>query len=104
MMPAMTRRGWRLLWLIIGAGVLARVVWAFATVGQAYDIENLRRAGDAFIHHPFGVYETLNTQGKAGVFVLYGWPYPPGFLPLAALAVEVSKLLHLPFHGVVHLL
>jgi hypothetical protein len=94
----------RTVWLIILAGLLVRVVWAFATVGQGYDLDNLRIAGDTFFDDPLGVYDRLNTGAKAGPFVLYGWPYPPGLLPAAGLLVKLSEGLDLPFHGVIQLL
>jgi Glycosyltransferase family 87 len=94
----------RTVWLIILAGSLARIVWAFATVGQGYDLDNLRMAGDAFLDDPLSVYDRLNPGAKAGPFVLYGWPYPPGLLPAAAALAKLSTGLGLPFHGVVQLL
>jgi hypothetical protein len=93
-----------LLWLTIVGGVAVRVALAFATIGQEYDIENLRVAGAVFIEDPLAVYERLNTGGTAGSFVLYGWPYPPGLLPYMAVAGKSASALGLPFHGVVQLL
>src|SRR4051794_11702075 len=98
----MTTRGRRLLWVIIGAGTLARLVYAFATVGQAYDIESLRLVGQALGHHPLHVYSIVN-QGEGarlGDFLAFRWPYPPGYMPLAGLGVLLSKL-GLPFNGVI---
>jgi hypothetical protein len=100
----MTTRGRRLLWVIIGAGTLARLVYAFATVGQAYDIESLRLVGQALGQHPLHVYSIVN-QGEGarlGDFLAFRWPYPPGYMPLAGLGVLISKL-GLPFRGVIQL-
>jgi hypothetical protein len=100
----MTTRGRRLLWVIIGAGTVARLVYAFATVGQAYDIESLRLVGQALGHHPLHVYSIVN-QGEGarlGDFLAFRWPYPPGYMPLAGLGVLLSKI-GLPFHGAIQL-
>jgi hypothetical protein len=100
----MTTRGPRLLWVIIGVGTVARLVYAFATVGQAYDIESLRLVGQALGHHPLHVYTIVNhgEGAKLGDFLAFRWPYPPGYMPLAGLGVLLSKT-GLPFHGVIQL-
>jgi uncharacterized membrane protein len=102
MIPAMSPRAHRLLWLIIGAGTLARLIYAFATVGQAFDIESLRLVASTLDDHPLHVYSLVNSGDKLGAFVLYRWPYPPGYMPLASAALGLSKL-GLPFHGTIQL-
>ena len=93
----------RLLFALLGLGALVRLAIAFATDGQAYDIGNVRMAGEAFAADPLSVYRVLELEGKAGAFELVRWPYPPGFLPFAALEDKLADALGLPFHGVVSL-
>ncbi len=90
----------KLLLAILGLGAAVRLGIAFATKGQAYDIGNLRLAGEVFTHDPLSVYRILGPQGLAGAFELVRWPYPPAYLPVAAVEYKVANLLDLPFHGV----
>jgi hypothetical protein len=93
----------RLLFALLGLGAAVRVVLAFATDGQAYDIGNVRMAGEAFVADPLSVYRALHLEGMAGAFELVRWPYPPGYLPVAAVEDKLADVLGLPFHGVVSL-
>ena len=93
-----------LLFGLLGLGAAIRLVIAFATDGQAYDIGNVRLAGEAFAADPLSVYDVLDFGGAtAGAFELVRWPYPPGYLPIAALEDKLADVLSLPFHGVVSL-
>lgn len=56
-----------------------------------------------FAHDPLSLYRSLGVQGIAGAFELVRWPYPPAYLPIAAVESKVADLLGLPFHGVVSL-
>jgi glycosyl transferase family 87 len=94
----------RLVWLVIAAGLLLRVVIAFATFGHGYDIAAWRTTGAAFNSDPLHVYEAVNKRQMIGPLELFVWPYPPGFMPWTAGAIKISQGLGLPFHGVVQLL
>ena len=85
----LSRRGLGILAGLVVAGLAARIALAFATYGLRYDIDSLRIVADTMRDGDTGVYET----GR--------WPYPPGFLPLVALADRVARWTGLPFHGVV---
>jgi len=93
----------RLLLAILSLGAALRLGVAFASEGQAYDIGNVRLAGEAFAHDPLSVYRVLGLQGMAGAFELVRWPYPPAYLPVAAVEYKLADVLGLPFHGVVKL-
>src|SRR4051794_33454549 len=98
----MSPRAHRMLWLIIALGTIGRLVWAFATVGQGFDIDSLRLVAVAFDHSPLHVYGLVNHVQEIGPFALYRWPYPPGYLPLASAAQGLTHL-GLPFHGAIQL-
>jgi hypothetical protein len=87
-----------LLWAMILGGLVARVVWAFATEGVAYDIEAWRRGEGAFGEERLDFYATVN-QTEA----FYEWAYPPGFLAWTWAAARLNELTGLPFHGLVQL-
>jgi uncharacterized membrane protein len=75
------------LWLLVAIGVLGRLVLAFSTRGQAYDLGSFTLVNSALHAHVFGVYHQLDNYSVPP----YGrWPYPPGFfafiVPLASLA------------------
>lgn len=99
----MTRRNRRWLWLIIGGGALGRVVFAFLTVGQGFDIESLRLVGSALGSDPLHVYSVVNGDIHLGDLELRRWPYPSGIFPWLAFALEVDRVTGFPFHGVVQL-
>jgi hypothetical protein len=76
-----------LLWFLIGAGVVGRLIIAFTTEGHLYDLQSEALVNSALHKHVFGVYHQLDDFSTPP----YGrWPYPPGFflaiVPLAKLA------------------
>lgn len=89
------------LWLLIAAGTLVRLVLAFTTHGQVYDLQSYALVNSALHAHVFGVYHQLDDYSVAP----YGrWPYPPGFfafiVPLASLAhatgLAFTSLIRIP--------
>ena len=72
---AVSRRGRRLLWGLIAAGVAGRLVLAFATRGSAYDIDSFEIVRAALADHGWHVYSAVNAPGS------FRWPYPPGYFP-----------------------
>ena len=82
----------RIVWTMLAAGIALRLVLAFATDGQAYDIQSFRLVRNALGDDPLHAYATLN-----GADVGYRWPYPAGFLPLVSLAGAASDLTGLAF-------
>lgn len=89
--PPLGARLRRALWALLAAGVLGRIVLAFATYGVAYDIDSLQIVGARLARDPLHVYDALR------------WPYPPGFFGFAFAAHEVSRASGLAFHGVVQI-
>jgi hypothetical protein len=90
-----------LLWLLIGVGVVARVLLAFTTPGQRYDLQSYAIVNSALHAHVFGIYHQVDDYSVPP----YGrWPYPPGFfaaiVPLASFAhatgLSFTSLIRLP--------
>jgi hypothetical protein len=73
---------------VIAAGAMGRLILAFSTRGQAYDLHSFALVNSALHVHVFGVYHQLDDYSVAP----YGrWPYPPGFF---ALIVPLASLAH----------
>ncbi|HEX8066656.1 MAG TPA: glycosyltransferase 87 family protein [Thermoleophilaceae bacterium] len=72
---ALSLRGRRLLWAIVGAGTLVRLAIAFATDTSFIDLESFAIVRDALDRAPLDLYS--NVEGTR-------WPYPPGYLPVVA--------------------
>ena len=87
-----------LLWLVLAAGVLVRLVLAFTTDGVRPDLESFRVVEDALDAAPGQVYTIANSQPP---FVR--WPYPPGFLPAILGADGVAALTSLDFLSVIRI-
>jgi hypothetical protein len=94
----------RTLLALLGVGLAARLVLAFATVGQPYDIRSLEIVASA-LDAPGDLYSRVNREIDFGDIsgVLYRWPYPPAFLPWVWLSDRFSDLSGLPFHGLIQL-
>jgi hypothetical protein len=78
--------------LVVVAGTAVRLILAFASVGVDYDIDSLALVAQTFQEGPGGLYQ-LGSR----------WPYPPAFVPVAALTDVVADGTGLPFHGVVQI-
>ncbi len=78
---------------LIAAGAVIKVVVAFATYGQQFDIDSLALV-NAVLRSPqrLHLYEIGNR-----------WPYPAGYFPFDYLAGSFAYRTGLPFHGVVQL-
>jgi hypothetical protein len=81
------------LWTIIAAGVLVRLVLAFATYGDGPDIRAVSLVGRALTSDPLHVYGHVN----AGI--VHQWPYPSAYFPWIAASVGLHDTVGLPFHG-----
>ncbi|MFL5865561.1 MAG: glycosyltransferase 87 family protein [Thermoleophilaceae bacterium] len=94
----MSRRGRRILWAMILLGVVVRVVLAFTTFGDHFDIGSEQMvARQLRSGHPLSLYTTVN----AG---LLRWPYPSGYFPWLLFSQEIEFHTPLPFESVVQLL
>ena len=69
----------RTFWLLVAAGLVARLVLAFASRGADFDIDSFAIVRDALRDDPLHVYDAVN-EG------FYRWPYPPAYLPWIATA------------------
>lgn len=93
----MSARAHKLVWLIIAIGFLGRLALAFRTYGVRYDMDSLTAVGKALSVNPLRVYTIVNGDPTNR------WPYPPGFLPIVALARAAARATATPFHGWVKL-
>ncbi len=74
-------------WALVAAGTILRLVLAFTTDGQPYDMEVARELWPVLERAPLDVYAT-----RIGPGVGIAWPYPPGFFPFAYLAGQLGDL------------
>jgi hypothetical protein len=93
----MDRRAKQLLWLMIVAGLVGRVVLGFKTYGVPYDTDSAKAVRFALSDDPFHVYSAVNGAP------FNRWPYPPGFLPWIMASGKLEDLTGLAFHGWIQL-
>jgi hypothetical protein len=86
----------RAVWALVAIGTAIRLVLAFTTDGQPYDIQFLRDLRAALDHAPLDVYVTGMGPGR-----IAHWPYGPGFFPFAWLAGAVSSVTGLAYSSLV---
>jgi hypothetical protein len=84
------------MWGLIAVGTVIRLVLAWTTNGQPYDIQSFVDVRHALAHSHLHFYgdPSLNHEG-------FRWPYPPGFLPLAAVAGGISDLTGLAYTSLI---
>ncbi len=78
---------------LIAAGAVVKVIVAFATYGQQFDIDSLALV-NAVLRSPHRL--ELYEIGSR-------WPYPAGYFPFDYLAGSFAYRTGLPFHGVIQL-
>src|SRR4051794_3865843 len=100
----MTRRAKRLMLVMLGVGLVARLVMAFVTVGQPFDIRSSEIV-TAALHAPGHLYSTVNRELDFGDIsgILFRWPYPPVFIAWLWVADHLSSFTGLPFHGILQI-
>lgn len=84
-------RARRLLWLVLGAGLAARVAIAFATDAALVDHDSLELVRGVVTADPLDLYAGVEGDDR--------WPYPPGYVPAilgAHAAAEVTGLGFIP--------
>jgi uncharacterized membrane protein YkgB len=74
-------------WVLLGAGTAIRLLLAFVTDGQPYDVQSFELLRGALEDDPLNTYETLNVDDRG-----YRWPYPAGYMPLALLSGLASDV------------
>jgi hypothetical protein len=92
--PLDARTAKRALWVVIVAGVTARLVLAVGFPHDTFDMVSFRRVGHALRSDPLHVYEIVGERR---------WPYPPTFFPwvittswLADLGLDFNVVFRLP--------
>lgn len=80
---------------LLAIGVVGRLLLAFTTRGQGFDIGSFEMARDALRSDPLNLYASLNTPDAPH------WPYPGAFLPWVAFSGWVSDGLGLRFDGLI---
>ncbi len=80
---------------------MLRLVLAFTTSGVPFDIGSYELAARAFWDHGLGLYREL--AAGAEDTGLLRWPYPPGFIVWAIVALALRRLTNAPFAGLIKL-
>jgi hypothetical protein len=80
----------KLLWLVIGAGLIARLVVAFTTYGVVFDVDAYGLVRTSLGHDLLHVYSDTNR-----------WPYPPGYFLWIAASAGIEGLSGLHFSDLV---
>lgn len=88
----------RAVWALVAAGLALRVVLAFTTDGQPYDIEVLRELRPALQGWQLDIYAAPIGPGEG-----IAWPYLPGFFPFVLAAGEAADLTGLAYTSLVRL-
>ena len=92
----------RLLWVLLVATLL-RVALAFNTYGFEFDMDSLVLLREQLERDVWGAYGALNVPLNLESFdTQYRWPYPPGFMPWAAISGAAADL-GFAYDGVVQL-
>ncbi len=89
----MDPRARRMLWGLLGAGLLIRMGLAFGAVGNAFDLGGMQVVYDNLVSGPKSVYSESANR----------WPYPSGFFPFILAAGGVADVTSLRFDSVVQI-
>ncbi len=87
----------RAVWALVLAGIAVRIVLAFTTDGQPYDMRVFRDLRAAVDLSLLDVYAA--PLGEGGIV----WPYPPGFFPLAWVAGAAADVTGLDYGSLLRL-
>lgn len=87
-------RGRRALWLMIGAGLLARLIVAAVTNANTDDLHSFDFVRTALREDPLHVYEDVPELR---------WPYPPGYFPFVAGCAAIDSALGIDFRHLLRL-
>jgi hypothetical protein len=89
---AVSRRGKRVLWGLVAVGTAIRVVLAFTTDGQPWDIHCFVMVRGALATHGLHAYAAIFNGC---------WSYPPGFFPFMGLAGAANDVTGLAYTSLV---
>jgi uncharacterized membrane protein len=84
------------LWTLIAVGTAIRLVLAFTTRGNPFDLQSIQIVADALVRAPGHVYAIANHAGEVP-----RWPYPPGFFPFILAGKGISSVTGLAFTSVI---
>ena len=87
-------RGRRALWLMLAAGLLARLIVAAVTEANTDDLHSFDFVRTALREDPLHVYEDVPELR---------WPYPPGYFPFVAGCAAVDSALGIDFRHLLRL-
>ena len=86
---ALSLRARRMLWIVIGAGLAARLVVAFVTEAALVDHESLELVRGVVTADPLDLYAGVSGEDR--------WPYPPGYVPVIVVAHVLAEATGLGF-------
>lgn len=92
----MSARQKQLLWALLAAGLLARLIWNFVTYGLAFDVDSYGLVAQAIDDHGLSFYGAVN-EGEP----VPRWPYPSGFVPWIEVSQRLDRHLGLPFEHMI---
>jgi hypothetical protein len=87
-------RGRRALWLMIGAGLAARLIVAAVTNANTDDLHSFDFVRTALREDPLHTYEDVPPLR---------WPYPPGYFPFVAFCAGIDSALGIDFRHLLRL-
>ena len=87
-------RGRRALWLMIGAGLLARLIVAAVTNANTDDLHSFDFVRTALREDPLHLYQDVPDLR---------WPYPPGYFPFVAACAAVDSAIGIDFRHLLRL-
>lgn len=93
------RRFHRLLWALLGAGLLLRLGLIVRSPGVAPDIASLHLVAELFLADPLTVYD-VNVASPAQT-AANRWPYPPALLPVVGATDVAADLSGISFERLV---
>lgn len=76
-------RGRRTLWLVLGAGLIARLIVAATTGTATDDLHSFEIVRTAIREYPLDFYERVDPLR---------WPYPPGYLPFVGVIAGITSV------------
>jgi hypothetical protein len=88
----------RLLFLLLGAGLVIRLALTFNTAGNRFDLGSLLIVARSLVHAPSQVYAVANGAGGTP-----RWPYLPGYFPIVLAVKGLSGLTGIAFEQLVRL-
>lgn len=91
----------RALWALIAIGTAVRLVVAFATYGQPFDMDSFGLVRDALNADPLRLYSaSIDHLGSSEIL---RWPYPPAFFTWISASGALADATGIAFHGLIQI-